>query len=264
MSLNPPTQYRTDTNLRARQRLWEYQQPPFDLVSWVLDLIDLRPGSTAEVLDVGCGNGLYLSRLQSHGITAVGCDLSGGMLSAAAQSVGDAHLVNADVSALPFATASFDVVLAPHMLYHVDDRRSAVREVRRVLRPGGHCVAVTNGIDHMRRLRALVEEAVRRVTPGWVMRDPSTEAFSLENGAEQLRVAFSQVTCVRADSAASVELTDASIAAYYVASTEDHYQPQTTRPWAEVVEEVRGSVQRIIDQSGAFVVRGATGAFVCT
>ena len=264
MSLNPPTQYRTESNLRARQRLWEYQRPPFDLVSWVLELIDLRSGSTAEVLDVGCGNGIYLRRLHSYGINTVGLDLSGGMLTAAARSLVDVSLVNADVSELPFAPASFDLVLAPHMLYHVDDRRSAALEVRRVLRPGGHCVAVTNGLDHMRSLRALVEQAVRRVTPGWVMQDPSTEAFSLENGAEQLSDAFSQVACVRADGAASVELDDASIAADYVASTADHYQPQTTRPWTEVVEEVRGSVQQTIDQSGVFVVRGVTGAFVCT
>jgi len=263
MSLNPPTQYRTESNLRARQRLWEYQRPPFDLVEWVLGLIGLRSGSEAEVLDVGCGNGLYLTRLRSYGIDAVGCDLSGGMLAAAARSLDEVDLVNADVSALPFASAAFDVVLAPHMLYHVEDRRSAALEIRRVLRPGGRCVAVTNGVDHMRSLRALVEQAVRRVTPGWVMRDPSTEAFSLENGAEQLGVAFSQVACVRAEGAASVELDDASIAADYVASTADHYQPQTARPWAEVVEEVRESVQQIIDQSGVFVVRGVTGAFVC-
>ena len=263
MSLNPPTQYRTDVNLRARQRLWECQRPPFDLVAWVLDLVGLGSGSSADVLDVGCGNGRYLARLHSDGITPVGCDLSGGMLAAAAQSVGDARLVNADVLGLPFAGASFDVVLAPHMLYHVDNRRSAAREIRRVLRPGGHFVAVTNGIDHMRSLRALVEEAVQRTTPGWVMQDPSTSAFSLENGAEQLSGAFSSVTCVRSDGAAPVELVDASVAADYVASTADHYQPQTTRPWAEVVDEVRDSVQRVIDRSGVFVVRGVTGAFVC-
>lgn len=265
MSVNPPSQYQTEVNLRARQRLWEYQRQPFDLVGWVLDLVDIGPGSVARVLDVGCGNGLYLARLHSIGIDAVGCDLSPGMLAAAARSVeGEVDLVNADVTALPFATASFDLVLAPHMLYHVLDRHSAVHELRRVLRPGGVCVAVTNGVDHMRSLRALVEQAVRQVTPGWVMRDPSTEAFSLENGAEQLRTAFSEAIRLQADSAAPVELDDASIAADYVASTADHYRPQTERPWAEVVEDVRSSVQRVIDLQGVFTVQGVSGAFVCT
>jgi ubiquinone/menaquinone biosynthesis C-methylase UbiE len=264
MSLNPPSQYRTDGNLRARQRLWEYQRPPFDLVAWVLDLVDVPARSAMTILDVGCGNGLYLTRLRSHGIDAIGCDLSIGMLTAAAQSLdGDADLVNADVTALPFSSASFDLVLAPHMLYHVADRRSAAHELRRVLRPGGVCVAVTNGVDHLGSLRTLVEQAVRSTTPGWVMRYPSTEAFSLENGAEQLRTAFSEVTRLQADNAAPAQIDDASIAADWVASTADHYQPQTQRPWVEVVEEVRTSVQRVIDEHGVFAVQGVSGAFVC-
>ena len=60
-----------------------------------------------------------------------------------------------------------------------------------------------------------------------------------------------------------MSLTDASIAADYVASVADHYQDQTTRLWAEVTEHVRREVQRAIDADGAFVVAGETGAFVC-
>jgi SAM-dependent methyltransferase len=259
--LNPPTQYATDANLRARQRLWGHQQPPFDLVSWVLALAELSPESTERVLDVGCGNGLYLAQLRSWSVAATGCDLSLGMLDAAG--VTEPNLVNADVTRLPFAASAFDVVLAPHMLYHVADRAAAVSEVRRVTRPGGRCVVVTNGVEHMRSLRLLVESAVRVATPGWEMRNPSTHAFSLENGEQQLRSAFTEVACVRATAAAPVVLTDASVAADYVASVEDHYQPETTRPWSEVVFEVRSSVQREIDASGSFVVQGHSGAFIC-
>jgi hypothetical protein len=49
----------------------------------------------------------------------------------------------------------------------------------------------------------------------------------------------------------------------YVASIEDHYQMETTRPWSDVVDEVRRAVQRQIDASGSFIVQGHTGAFVC-
>ena len=76
MSLNSPTQYATDANLRARQRLCAHQQPAFDLVGWVLEVAGLSPGSTARVLDLGCGNGLYLARLRTWRIAATGCDLS--------------------------------------------------------------------------------------------------------------------------------------------------------------------------------------------
>ena len=261
VSLNPPTQYMTDANLRARQRLWEHQQPPFDLVSWVLELAELGPDSTDRVLDVGCGNGLYLARLRSWGIHSTGCDLSPGMLHAARTA--GASLANADVTRLPLKDAAFDVALAPHMLYHVADRLTAAAELRRVTKPDGRCVVVTNGAEHMRSLRSLVEAAVRVATPGWEMRNPSTHAFSLENGEAQLRSAFAEVVCVRATGAAPVVLTDASVAADYVASIEDHYQPETARPWVEVVDEVRTSVQDELDTRGSFVVQGHSGAFVC-
>ena len=157
MTLNPPTQYMTDANLRARQRLWEHQQPPFDLVSWVLEVAGLRPGSTARVLDVGCGNGSYLMQLRTRRIDVVGCDLSIGMLVAtAAAAAHDAKLVNADVARLPFMESAFDVVLAPHMLYHVSDRQvgsfgdaasaSATRKMRRRNeRHGPHAIPALAG-----------------------------------------------------------------------------------------------------------------------
>lgn len=260
MSLNPPAQYATDANFRARQRLWEEQEPIFDITAWVLDVAGLASQRHERVLDVGCGNGMYLKELRRRGLDATGCDLSPGMLAAA-----EPHrpLVNADVTALPFAKASFDVVLAAHMLYHVDDRKTAATELRRVLAADGRCVVVTNGAEHMRALRRLVESAVRAETPGWEMRNPSTHAFSLENGEEQLRLAFDRVELVRPVDVAPVVLTDAAIAADYIASVGDHYRAETTRPWRQIVEHVRTSVQHEIDTVGAFVVRGESGVFIC-
>jgi hypothetical protein len=48
-----------------------------------------------------------------------------------------------------------------------------------------------------------------------------------------------------------------------VASVSDHYQDQVTRPWADVVEDVRGAVQEVIARDGAFVTTGTLAAFVC-
>ncbi len=259
--LNPPTQYATDENLRARQRLWAHQDEPSDLHGWVIDLAGVRPGH--RLLDLGCGNGEYLRRLAPTGAEAVGCDLSLGMLGSVPRPAGE-RLVNGDAQRLPFATDAFDVVLAPHMLYHVPDRPAAAHELRRVLRAGGTCVAVTNGAGHLRALRELVEASVRRVTPEWEMRNPSTHAFSLENGDRPLADAFASVEVVRPGRPATVRLTDAATAADYVASVADHYQPETDRPWAEVVADVRRSVQATIDADGSFLVGGDTGAFVCS
>lgn len=264
VAFSSPTQYRTDANLRARQRLWEHQSPRFDLVSWVLRISGIEAASADRVLDVGCGNGIYLRQLQTRGVAAVGCDVSFGMLVAARKATDSRQiLVLTDAQALPFADSSFDVILAPHMLYHVPDRQRALAELRRVLRPGGRLVAVTNSAQHLRSLRSLVEDAVQVATLGWAMEDPSVRAFSMENGEAQLRTAFEHVECIEATEAAPALLTDARIAADYVASTEDHYQPETDRPWSEVVEDVRVAVQRQIDAVGSFQVQGRSGAFLC-
>jgi SAM-dependent methyltransferase len=255
VALNPPEQYADDRNLRARQRFWEHQEPYFDVVSWALDLAGLSPGM--RVLDVGCGNGEYLRALAARRVRAVGCDLSPGMLRAA----GHSAVACANVTALPAHDAAFGAVLAVHMLYHVPNREAAVRELRRVLAPGGTCIAVTNGGRHLLSLRALTEQAVHRATPGWRMLR-ATHAFSAENGAAQLGTAFPSVTIVR-PATPPVVIRDAALAADYVASWASFYQDQTTRPWAEVVSDVRQQVQALISHDGAFTAFGDLAAFVC-
>jgi SAM-dependent methyltransferase len=256
VTLNPPAQYADDRNLAARQRLWQYQSPYFDIVSWVLDLGEVFPGR--RVLDAGCGNGIYLRALRERRAEAVGCDLSPGMLAAAAHPA----VVNGDVVALPVRDGAFDVVLAPHMLYHVADRPRAIRELRRVLAPRGILVAVTNGARHGRPLRALIERAADG-TGGWRLPAPAADVFSAENAAAQLEAAFGLVTCVRPGVAPPVLITDAGVAADYVASMADSYAGQAPRPWADIVAGVRRAVQEVIDAEGVFRISGDPAAFVC-
>ena len=257
VAVSPPEQYADDRNLAARQRLWQYQSPYFDIVSWVLDLAQVEPGR--RVLDAGCGNGLYLRALRERHARAVGFDLSAGMLAAAAHPA----VVNGDVVALPVRDGSFDVVLAPHMLYHVADRAQAIRELRRVLTPRGILVAVTNGGRHGQPLRTLIERAATGGTGGWRLPAAAADAFSAENAAAQLEAVFGLVTCVRPGVAPPVLITDASVAADYVASMAASYAGQAPRPWRDIVEGVRRAVQEVIDAEGVFRISGDPAAFVC-
>lgn len=102
----------------------------------------LRAGQ--RVLDVGCGPGtitLDLARLVAPG-EVVGIDVAAEIVAAAERARADASLANAsfavgDVYALEFDTGSFDVVHAHQVLQHLADPVAALREMRRVLRPGG-------------------------------------------------------------------------------------------------------------------------------
>ncbi|MBO0707100.1 MAG: methyltransferase domain-containing protein [Candidatus Dormibacteraeota bacterium] len=254
------SQYADDRNLAARQRLWAEQRSPFDLIEWVLGLAPFDRG--ARALDAGCGNGRYLAELQRRGIDATGCDLSPGML----RSVGaPRRLVQADLSAIPFVAGSFDVAIAAHVLFHVEDRARAAGELRRVLRVGGTLLAVTNGARHLRSVHRLIDGAVHRDLPGWRMRDLASRRFSLENGAEPLATAFSSVTLVRPDPAVNrpFVIRDPAIVSDYVASLADPFQSEAGVAWPVVVERVRAAVEAIIARDGGFLVEGDPGAFVC-
>lgn len=219
----------------------------------MLDLAGVRSGE--RVLEVGCGNGEYLARIDS-----VGLDLSLGMLASARQR-NAGPLVCADAERIPFADRSFDVLLAPHMLYHVADRTAAVHELRRVLVDGGTCVAVTNGEANHRELVDLLEDVVGN---GWRWRRPSDTEFSLENGAAQLRAGFRSVERVDCP-AGSVLVTDVDALGDYLHSVADSYEREVEpwTSWGAVVAECRRRVADVVEAEGGFRISGSVGAFVC-
>jgi len=100
----------------------------------------------ARILEVGCGPGQLSIRLaRSHGFAVTGLDLDPAMIERAVAnargSSGDdgprPRFIVGDVAALPFADASFDVVISTFSMHHWADRTTGLSEIARVLRPGG-------------------------------------------------------------------------------------------------------------------------------
>lgn len=150
----------------------------------VAQQVTLAPG--AAVLDVMTGTGtvaLALAARPDLEGSVVGADLSDGMLDVArAKSSGQAKVswVQADATRLPFPDKSFDLVVCVSGLFFVPDMEAALREWRRVLRPGGEVVFSSFGKGLMGELPALWCECVGRhgVKPGFppLGRIPSLEA----------------------------------------------------------------------------------------
>jgi ubiquinone/menaquinone biosynthesis C-methylase UbiE len=111
-----------------------------------------RYGRGAEVLEAGCGTGLLLERIARFASRARGVDLSAGMLARARER--GLEVVQGSVTALPYRDASFDVVCSFKVLAHVSDIRTAMTEMARVCRPGGHVLAE---FYNTRSLRYLVK-----------------------------------------------------------------------------------------------------------
>lgn len=118
------------------------------------------PGPDASLLDVGCGGGLLAPHVR--GYRHVGVDVSASALSIAAEH--GVEPVQADAAALPFADASFDVVVAGEVLEHVGDLAGTVAEALRVLRPGGTFVCDT--INATRRARFALVTVGERLPGG--------------------------------------------------------------------------------------------------
>jgi SAM-dependent methyltransferase len=93
-----------------------------------------------RVLDVACGSGFGLEMLRAAGAHAVGIDYAADAL---AQINHDARLVRADATCLPLRTAAIDQVVSFETIEHVPDAAGLVREIRRVLKPGGLLVLST-------------------------------------------------------------------------------------------------------------------------
>jgi len=102
----------------------------------LIAFLGARPGERA--LDVACGPGIVMAALQRAGLLAVGIDLTLAMLREAASRGG--CFVQGDTGRLPFRESTFDVVVCRNSLHHVSDPSGAIREMARVLRPGGRLV----------------------------------------------------------------------------------------------------------------------------
>ena len=108
----------------------------------------LGPVKGLRVLDAGCGPGLYARELVAAGArSVVGIDASPQMVRLATQEVRGPVEFRVHDLTQPFdwlEDGSFDAALMALVIHHVDDRVAALREIARVLRPGGHLVVSTH------------------------------------------------------------------------------------------------------------------------
>ncbi len=110
----------------------------------------LRGAPGRRLLDIGGGTGNYAQALRRQGWDPLVVDLNGPML-ARARSKG-LRTLQADAVALPLPNGSADAVMLVSMLHHVPDWRGALREARRVVRPGGRLALMGWTREHMEQV----------------------------------------------------------------------------------------------------------------
>lgn len=152
------------------------------------------PPDARLVLDVATGTGAVAVLLARRGHRVVALDLTEAMLAQAArrlESLGlqdRVHLVRADAQKLPFADAAFDALTFTFLLRYVADPRAVLRELGRVVRPGGWMASLEFGLPGLPwrwgwqlHTRVVLPAGGRLVSEGWYrvgrFLGPSIEAF---------------------------------------------------------------------------------------
>ena len=105
-----------------------------------------RPGTGTQLLELGCGPGFYACKLSEElpNLSTTGIDLSHNLIERATSRARNLRLRNctfrhADAHALPYETGSVDAVVVSRLFLIVPEKEGIVREIFRVLRPGGRC-----------------------------------------------------------------------------------------------------------------------------
>jgi SAM-dependent methyltransferase len=130
----------------------------YSIYPWLYEAAEFKKHQGDKVLEVGCGTGADLLQFAKHGALATGVDLTTNHVELARNRVGKLAVVHqADARHLPFEDESFDYVYSHGVLHHCDEPGQVVREIFRVLRPGGrfnvHVYALWSYITFLKVLR---------------------------------------------------------------------------------------------------------------
>jgi SAM-dependent methyltransferase len=255
--------YADDRHLRSRAAIYAYAETSAN-PRWRTSMI---PWDGMQIVaDVGCGNGFDLRQIVPQGRCrhAIGLDLSAGMLRSLAdlRQSGGLSLIQADAQRLPLPDQAVDVAMAMHMLYHVPDIPAAIRELRRITKPGGIVLASTNSSAHLAEIDELLDAAVSRQL-GRPARAMPALSFTTQTGTAMLSREFSTVTLRTRD--VPLSIPDPQPVITYVASIREPILAWIGEPldFDAVLGNIAVKVEQAIQARGIFRATTHTGVFIC-
>ena len=186
-------QYQNATNISSRINLHSlYSQNKQGWFPWIFEQCRISPG--LRILELGCGDGtLWTDNLSllPEDISITLSDISSGMLRDARRAIGSSDTRFAfrafDCRKIPCKDESFDLVIANHVLFYCDDIPAVLKDVRRVLAPGGRFLCSAYGKAHMQEVSQLVQDFDERIV---LSADRLYERFGRENGQRILAPFF--------------------------------------------------------------------------
>ena len=261
------TQYANPEHLQARWNLYDNCSPPVDIYGEVIQRLHF--GKDASILDVGCGDGMFLldlRRKHRHSGVLRGIDLSSQLILKARKTQEEegidpkVQFYRGDATSTYATDNSFDIVVSLFSLYHFPDKEKALREWKRVLKPGGKIAFATaskgNKPEHQR-----FKKLAAHITGAQAHEQFST-SFNLENGAAQIGKFFRIL-----DSfvyTGGLYVTSAELYLKAFDSVRNMFSPvPTDDEWIRVKREVRKQIEDEIAKKGHFTDQVKRGFWVC-
>lgn len=265
------SQYQDAGNISARIRLHrDYSVNKQGWFPWIYEQCRLEPGM--RVLELGCGNGALWTENRDKlpaGARVVLSDISEGMIRDARRAVAEAFAAGSgvqevvvserftfatfDCASVPYEDASFDLVIANHLLFYCEDIDAVCREVKRVLKPGGRFLCSTYGSRHMKEITHLVQAFDSRIV---LAAEDLYEIFGLENGGEMLGKVFDEVSMVRYED--EIRISEPEPLLEYILSCHGNQNQMLLDKYKEfrafVTEKTRYGF-KITKDAGAFIVK---------
>ena len=250
-------QYRNSTNISARIRLHRlFSSNKQGWFPWIYEQCQITEGM--KILELGCGNGRLW--IENKAKLPADCeiilsDISEGMIRDVRreQSLQDDRFSFAafDCHAIPYEDASFDLVIANHVLFYCKDVDRVCSEVGRVLKPGGRFVCGTYGVAHMQEVSRLVTQFDDRIT---LSGETLYEHFGKENGAQALAPYFAEVDWQQYEDALIV--TQAEPLIEYVLSCHGNQNQYILEKYNKFRKYVEGQIRNgytITKDAGIFI-----------
>ena len=250
-------QYRNSTNISARIRLHRlFSSNKQGWFPWIYEQCQITEGM--KILELGCGNGRLW--IENKAKLPADCeiilsDISEGMIRDVRreQSLQDDRFSFAafDCHAIPYEDASFDLVIANHVLFYCKDVDRVCSEVGRVLKPGGRFVCGTYGVAHMQEVSWLVTQFDDRIT---LSGENLYEHFGKENGAQALAPYFAEVDWQQYEDALIV--TQAEPLIEYVLSCHGNQNQYILEKYNKFRKYVEGQIRNgytITKDAGIFI-----------
>ena len=248
-------QYKNAKNLNDRISLHEkYSTNSQGWFNWLFEKIDFS--KVNRLLELGCGNGKLWQEntidLRNREIFL--SDISEGMVDEVRTKLGsDFNCIVVNAEKIPFKDAYFDMIIANHVLFYLNDLNQGLKEIDRVLKPNGVFYCSTYGKEHMKEITELVQNFDSHIN---LSNHSLYDIFGLENGEAILKKYFSNVQ--RLEYPDSLEITESKPLIDYIMSCHGN-QNEILGPR---LNEFKEYIDELLKKNGKIVVTKHAGLFI--